>query len=126
MQQKIQGFDMTDYNHTPSRRRWLASPEGKAAKARADAKWSASAKGKAAQAANNRAMWAKYPEKRKARRKVSNALRDNRLKRADACEYCGSQDKLNGHHASYAEDMWLCVTWLCVPCHQLTHNEARY
>ena len=67
---------------------------------------------------------AKNPEKYKAHGAVNNALRDGRLDKLDACESCGSQDNVVAHHPSYAEDMRLCVTWLCQGCHVTLHRQA--
>ena len=59
--------------------------------------------------------------KRTIRQRVLNALKDGRIKKADGCESCGSTDKLEAHHPSYAGGMELCVTWLCQPCHKAAH-----
>ena len=65
---------------------------------------------------------AENPEKYRAHCAVERAVRDGRLKKLDACEFCGSQDNIEGHHPSYAKDMRLCVTWLCSPCHKRAHH----
>jgi hypothetical protein len=62
------------------------------------------------------------PEKRKAHNAVSNALRDGRLVKASACEHCGEERKLIGHHHSYAEEHRLDVVWVCSPCHSVEHK----
>lgn len=54
---------------------------------------------------------------------VDSAIRRGRLKKLDACEHCGSTLSLQGHHASYSKDMWLCVTWLCAICHKALHMQ---
>ena len=67
---------------------------------------------------------AKNAEKYKAHSAVSYAIRAGRLHKLDACESCGSQDNVVAHHPSYAEDMRLCVTWLCQGCHVTLHKQA--
>ena len=65
----------------------------------------------------------RFPERIRAQSKVSNAIRDNVISRPDYCEYCGKECKPQAHHSSYAEDMWLVVTWLCTACHGEVHRE---
>lgn len=62
------------------------------------------------------------PEKKKAHNAVNNALRDGRLTKAVACEHCGEERRLSGHHHSYAEEFRLDVEWLCSPCHSKEHK----
>lgn len=66
---------------------------------------------------------AENPEKYKAHSAVNHALRAGNLQKLDACEHCGSQSNIVGHHTSYAEDMRLYVTWLCQGCHITLHKE---
>lgn len=63
------------------------------------------------------------PDRRNANVSLGNAVRDGRIVKLDACEYCGSQNRLQGHHPAY--DLPLVVTWLCVPCHAALHKEHR-
>ena len=63
---------------------------------------------------------------KKATTAVSNAVRDGRLDRSNVCFCCGSQHHVHGHHASYDEDMWLCVTWLCASCHSKLHADFEF
>ena len=56
-------------------------------------------------------------------KRIANAIRDNVISRPDCCEYCGKECKPQAHHSSYAEDMWLVVTWLCTACHGEVHRE---
>ena len=60
---------------------------------------------------------AKYPDRRRARIAVSNALRDGRLTPLP-CEVCG--DKAHAHHPHYGAP--LLVTWLCPPHHKAAHH----
>ena len=61
------------------------------------------------------------PKKYKAQTAVNNAVRDGRLKKLDACEHCGGQEHIVGHHVHY--DLPLVVTWLCQGCHVTLHKE---
>ena len=63
------------------------------------------------------------PENRKkylAKRAVQYALSTGKLVRMP-CWICGDE-QTHGHHPSYAEDMRLCVVWLCVKHHNEIHN----
>ncbi len=61
----------------------------------------------------------KYPNKYKAQTMVSNAARDGKLTKPTQCEFCGTNNKLHGHHADYSKP--LDVQWLCAPCHRQWH-----
>ena len=63
------------------------------------------------------------PDKYKATNAVNNALRDGRLKKAAACEACGSTNKLHGHHEDYSKP--LDVMWLCPVCHANAHRNQH-
>jgi hypothetical protein len=63
----------------------------------------------------------KFPERKQAATAVANAIRDGKLERPDNCEFCGKECKPHAHHSSYAKDMQLLVTWLCISCHKETH-----
>ena len=63
------------------------------------------------------------PENRKkylAKRAVGYALSRGKLVRLP-CWVCGEKDS-QAHHPSYAEDMRLCVVWLCSNHHNEIHN----
>lgn len=70
-----------------------------------------------------KAYWARYPEKRAARLRVGNALRNKRLERPEACEACQMPGRLHAHHDDYARPLE--VRWLCVPCHEAVHHAMR-
>ena len=55
------------------------------------------------------------------RQAVHIALRAGKLT-THPCEVCGNP-MVEAHHPSYADDMALCVTWLCIPCHRHLHTE---
>lgn len=79
--------------------------------------------GKARQLRGSRKYQANNRDKIAARTAVGHAITRGILKPFDACEHCGSDDRVEAHHPSYAEDMHLCVSWLCKPCHHLLHRE---
>ena len=84
-------------------RAYRSTPSGKAAQARADSK-----------------DRAKAPEKEKARNEVTYALAIGRIVR-EPCFMCGANAQ--AHHASYAPDMRLLVTWLCPKHHKEAHAQ---
>jgi len=57
-----------------------------------------------------------------AKNAVAYAVRQGYLKK-QPCFVCG--DKGLAHHASYADDMKLMVTWLCVHHHNQLHNDHK-
>lgn len=57
-----------------------------------------------------------------AKNAVKYALKTGKLIK-EKCFMCGSEDSV-AHHSSYAKDMRLAVTWLCVPHHNEIHNPA--
>lgn len=61
----------------------------------------------------------KRPKRHKAAYKVSNAIRDGKLKRLP-CEVCGDV-KSQGHHKDYRKP--LNVTWLCFKHHREVHGQ---
>lgn len=65
-------------------------------------------------------------QKYKATRKVSNAIRDGKLKQEKVCFCCGSENHVHAHHSSYDTEMWLQVTWLCAGCHSRLHKDFEY
>lgn len=65
-------------------------------------------------------MKEQQPEKYKARNAVSNALRDGKIKRAEACFFCSGTSRLQAHHSDYSRP--LDVHWLCSACHGKLHS----
>ena len=61
-----------------------------------------------------------FPKKTKARNAVSNAVRDGKLTKPNACQSCGSGGFIHGHHDDY--DRPLDVRWLCAACHSQWHK----
>lgn len=69
-----------------------------------------------------KARWsARNPEKCRANSAVTNAVRDGRLDKPKACEGCGAEKRLHGHHEDYAKPLE--VRWLCAQCHKDRHRE---
>ena len=60
------------------------------------------------------------PEKLTARTVLNNAIRDGKIARGEACFFCGSDHRLQGHHPDYSRP--LDVFWLCQPCHGKLHT----
>jgi hypothetical protein len=65
--------------------------------------------------------FSKYPDRRKAHRAVSNAIRDGRMTK-QKCEICGEM-KAEAHHDDYSKS--LDVRWLCVTHHNEYHIKQR-
>lgn len=76
---------------------------------------------RAAQYAYTAQLEEKYPEKRRARHMVSNAIRDGRLIRKP-CEVCGHL-KAEAHHDDYSKP--LDVRWLCKDHHEAFHHSME-
>lgn len=77
-------------------------------------------RGQEAHVRANKAYRKRSPTKAKAHTVASNALRDGKLIRAEACEKCGSSEKIEGHHDDYSKP--LDVKWLCEQCHKEWHK----
>lgn len=60
------------------------------------------------------------PEHIKANHALSNAVRDGRVTKPEACWHCGSVGPVEGHHVHY--DLPLDVVWLCRSCHCKAHR----
>ncbi len=65
---------------------------------------------------------AKSKGKNRARHKVSNAIRNGRLKKLP-CEFCGDINS-QAHHDDYRK--YLDVKWLCFKCHRKLHKQKTY
>ena len=66
-----------------------------------------------------------HAEKIKARTAVSNAIRDGRLTRPDACCRCGQAGFVEAHHEhGYDRGHMLDVIWLCPHCHKQADAKA--
>lgn len=63
------------------------------------------------------------PEKRAARVKLGNAIRDGKVVRPPHCEVCGITGDVHGHHDDYTKP--LDVIWCCTACHALIHAYWR-
>ena len=59
-----------------------------------------------------------------AQAKVESAVKNGRLKKPDACQWCEKPSSmLHGHHRDY--DKPLDVIWLCPPCHAKIHGKIE-
>jgi hypothetical protein len=54
---------------------------------------------------------------------VGRALGRGDLVRPDRCEWCGSDERLVGHHEDYAKQLE--VAWICDRCHRRHHAEIE-
>jgi len=61
------------------------------------------------------------PARNGAQQAIKQALKFGRIQRLP-CLICGEQNSM-AHHPSYARDMRLAVTWLCVHHHNQLHND---
>lgn len=64
-----------------------------------------------------------YREKNAIRKRFAAAVRAGKIEKPVACWHCGAPSP-EGHHPSYAPDMWNVVTWLCRACHRQCHKKA--
>ena len=65
----------------------------------------------------------KNPLKVKAHKVIELALLRGEIERPETCEDCSEEQRLHGHHDDYSKP--LDVRWLCQPCHQRFHREAK-
>jgi hypothetical protein len=64
----------------------------------------------------------RYPERYVAHYMLKNAIRDGKVKKPKACEFCGLEtNQLQGHHSDYSKPYD--VKWLCVECHGKTRRK---
>jgi ribosomal protein S27AE len=82
------------------RRRYRATPEGRAAYLR---------------------YRYAHPTKHAAHKAVQLAVKEGRLVRPDTCSQCGDGGLIDSHHDDYAQQ--LDVRWLCRWCHQAWHRQ---
>lgn len=67
----------------------------------------------------------RFPERRRARGLVRFYVRTGRINRPDACQDCGRETRLHGHHhRGYTGEAKLDVVWLCPACHWARHREG--
>lgn len=71
-------------------------------------------------AANVRRDKDKFPEKDRARYLVRQAVKSGKLIPLEECEFCGSEDHVEGHHSDYSKAFLL--LYLCKDCHYDADN----
>jgi hypothetical protein len=72
------------------------------------------------------AVQCKWPEKRRARWAVSNAIRRGKLFKPGACSQCHFEFEphlIQAHHEDYSRP--LDVIWACAVCHAILDGRAR-
>lgn len=62
----------------------------------------------------------KWTEHERARYRLRNAVTRGKLVRPGACQECGAEGKVDGHHPDYTKP--LDVMWLCRRCHMKRHR----
>lgn len=66
----------------------------------------------------------KYPKRYMANYLLTNAVRDNRIKKPKRCSRCGtSRRRILGHHPDYYKPLE--VIWVCQPCHKQLHKNNQ-
>lgn len=55
--------------------------------------------------------------------RLNNAVALGHIERPAACERCGSDDRVEGHHHDYSKP--LDVEWLCFTCHRQEHGQLQ-
>ena len=64
----------------------------------------------------------KNPEKKRAHRILSEAVKRNQIKRPNKCSFCGKKGKIIAHHyLEYKKGNELKVKWMCASCHRKIH-----
>lgn len=71
-------------------------------------------------AANTRKDKEKFPEKDRARSLVRQAIKTGKLIPLEECEFCGSDNRIEGHHPDHSRPLLL--LYLCKDCHH--HADA--
>jgi len=65
----------------------------------------------------------RYPEHKKARDAVYDAVKKGILVKPERCEGCNKIKSVEGHHESYEPEHWLDIEWLCKKCHRKKHPQ---
>ena len=69
---------------------------------------------------------ARFPERERARQKMSRERRAGRVVKLD-CEVCGTSAKVEAHHAfGYSPEMACAVWWLCKRHHEAMHSAIHW
>jgi len=113
-------------NHKAGKK-YQKTTKGKATHRKAIKKYLKTEKGKA----KIKRYYVHYPERLKAKRAISNAIRSDKLPRPDTlqCHYylqnpdCEKQAQQYHHHKGYAPKHWLDVIPVCIPCHNKSNRK---
>jgi hypothetical protein len=91
----------------------------------ANKKYQQSEKGKAMLKRKNKLSYIKNPEKWKANRSISHAVRDNKLPHPNTlqCHYCPKQAE-EYHHPDYSKPLYVLPT--CKKCHRIIHTNVLF
>ncbi|KKK47069.1 hypothetical protein LCGC14_3158900 [marine sediment metagenome] len=104
-----------------SRNRYKKSEKGKAAERR----YHQSKKGMDSYRVRDKTYSAKFPERRKAKNAVHNAVRREKLQPANTlkCKYCHSIAMHYHHYNSYEPKYWFDIEPVCMKCHRILHKK---
>jgi hypothetical protein len=108
-------------------KKYLASEHGKRAGLERQKRYSQTERGKEVRRQAAARMRAKYPERDKARKRISQLVADGRLPPARdlACKKCGSNASEYHHHLGYDKEHWFDVIPLCHDCHESADHPER-
>lgn len=101
--------------------RYHKTSKGKAVQSKAFAKWQKTPKGKAAIKRYND----RHPNYIKATNAVNNAIKADKLPRADTrlCYYCPKPAQEYHHWHGYEPECWMNVVPICIKCHKKEHRK---
>ncbi len=86
-------------------------------------KWKETESGKEYTRNHSKIIAKKYRHIKQAGQKVKDAIKYGKLIRPKNCCLCGSENKIEGHHADY--DKPLEVIWVCQKCHRMIHKRIK-
>lgn len=91
-------------------------------------RYDASEKGQARSKKANKKQIRKFPERKRARSALSNAICDGKMLPAKdfQCVHCGKPARQHHHHNGYDREHWLDVIPLCILCHTIEHQKNSY
>lgn len=84
--------------------------------------WSQSDLGKKSAIVRAERHFNKFPEKRKARQDLRNAVAAGKIKKPLYCSSCLNEGRIEAHHHDYT--LPFNVVWLCIYCHKTLHGRV--